>query len=210
MTVNVERLPLKLTPDPGRVMMRFFGTGNVDRARDIIRRVLDFPESQVESLLSELDRTFRPKHRKLFEVFAEHFDMLRDSIPTDAMLTRSRRLLLGACFTMEYALESVALFNPSIVPALRQDGVPDGSLRFLMSLRATGEGHVSSIVFRVGILDAAGGIRLEPMGRFETPLKATVPEEFAKTIFVRDLEVLGVASERAAGILDRLDERFTR
>ncbi len=89
-------------------------------------------------------------------------------------------ILLGACFTMEYALESVALFNPSIVPALRQDGVPSGSIRFVMSLRATGEGHVSSIIFRVGLIDAEGNIELEPPGILGRPLKASVPDAFEK------------------------------
>ena len=82
---------------------------------------------------------------------------------------------------MEYALESVALFNPSIVPALRQDGVPAGSIRFVMSLRATGEGHVSSIIFRVGLIDADGNIELEPPGTHGRPLKASVPDDFDKS-----------------------------
>src|SRR5438105_3197035 len=128
MPIPIERLALRLAPDPGRVIMRFFGTGNMERAQAIIRRVLAFSEAEVEALLAGLDRDFRPKHEKLFEVFAEHYEMIRGSVPGDAVLSQSRQLLLGACFTMEYALESVALFNPSIVPALRQEGVPAGSV----------------------------------------------------------------------------------
>lgn len=165
MSVTVERLPLKLTPDPSRVIMRFFGTGNDKRVRDIIGRVMTFPETQVENLLEELDRSFRSKHESLIEVFAEHYEMIREAVSDGFELTKSRQLLLGACFTMEYALESVALFNPSIVPALRQDGLPEGSLRFLMSLRATGEGHVSSIVFRLGRVSPDGDMDLEPVGK---------------------------------------------
>jgi predicted GH43/DUF377 family glycosyl hydrolase len=161
-------------------------------------------------LLEELGRTFGPKHRRLLEVFAEHFDMVRGAVPIESNLTESRRLLLGACFTMEYALESVALFNPSIVPALRQEGLPAGSQRFVMSLRATGEGHVSSIVFRVGIVDAAGSIHLEPVERNTRPLKATVADVFNKPAFRRDLVTLGVPEEQFSPILDRLGERFTR
>src|SRR5262249_1170613 len=112
---------------------------------------------------------------------------------------------------MEYALESVALFNPSIVPALRQDGVPDGSVRFVMSLRATGEGHVSSIIFRVGLIDASGNIDLEPARPEDRPLKPTVPDEFDITLFRRDLATMGVPLEGGVGrILDRLAPRFTR
>ncbi len=210
MSVSIERLPLELTPDPSRVIMRFFGTGNEKRVRDIIGRVLTFPEDQVGKLLEELGRTFCPKHDRLFEVFAEHFDTIRGAVPLDSDLTESRRLLLGACFTMEYALESVALFNPSMVPALRQEGLPDGALRFVMSLRATGEGHVSSIVFRVGIVDADGAIHLEPVEKSTRPLKATLVDEFHKPAFRRDLATLGVSDEQTKGILDRLGERFTR
>ena len=210
MPVALEPLPLELVPDPGRVIMRFFGTGNDRRVREIIDRVLAFPEAQVEALLEGLDRSFRPKHEGLFEVFAEHFDMIRGAVPDGRELSESRRLLLGACFTMEYALESVALFNPSIAPARRQEGVPEGSVRFLMSLRATGEGHISSIVFRVGILDADGDMRLEPVAKHGRPLEATLPDEFARPAFRRDLATLGVADEQARSILDRLGDRFTR
>ena len=210
MSVSVERLPLKLTPDPSRVIMRFFGTGNDKRVREIIGRVMAFPESQVENLLDELGRNFRPKHESLDEALAEHFDMIREAVPNGSDLTESRRLLLGACFTMEYALESVALFNPSIVPTLRQEGVPEGSLRFLMSLRATGEGHVSSIVFRVGMMDADGDMQLEPVDKNSRPLKASLPNEFAKATFRRDLATLGITDEQSGTILDQLRERFTR
>ena len=111
---------------------------------------------------------------------------------------------------MEYALESVALFNPSIVPALSQEGVSPGSVRFVMSLRATGEGHVSSIIFRVGILDEQGNIELEPPGAHGRTLKASVPDEFEKTLFQRDLAALGVTDGRVSQVLDRLGPRFTR
>ena len=84
---------------------------------------------------------------------------------------------------MEYAIESVALFNPSIVPAFVQDGVPPGGIRFLMSLRAIGEGHLSSIVFRTGVIDAAGDVRLDPPGAGSKPLKAILPDQFRKSIY---------------------------
>jgi predicted GH43/DUF377 family glycosyl hydrolase len=111
---------------------------------------------------------------------------------------------------MEYAIESVALFNPSIVPALNQDGVPEGSLRFVMSLRATGEGHVSSILFHVGIIDERGKIELEPPGASFRPLQAFVPDDFEKARFRRDLATLGVPADDVRRILERLGERFTR
>ncbi len=118
--------------------------------------------------------------------------------------------MIGACFTMEYAIEAVALFNPSIVPAVRQEGVAAGSLRFLMSLRATGEGHVSSIVFRVGEIDARGDIRIETPPIYARPLKASGPKRFEKAIFLRDLSAVGVSDGNVNRILDRLGDIFTR
>ena len=97
---------------------------------------------------------------------------------------------------MEYAIESVALFNPSIVPALIQEGVPPGGIRFLMSLRAIGEGHLSSIVFRTGVIDAAGEVQLDPPGAYSQTLKATLPDQFRKSIYRRDLAAIGVPEEQ--------------
>ena len=203
MAIPIDRLPLRLTPDPGRVIMRFFGTGNINRARDIIKRVLAFPEVEVESLLAAMDRDYRPKHEKLFEVFAEHFAMIRGTIPEGSQLSESRQLLLGACFTMEYAIESVALFNPSIVPALRQEDVPAGSVRFVMSLRATGEGHLSSIVFRVGMIDADGEISSS-----RRDLQPDAESDGARRVQQADILSrpggLGRPDAQSAQILDRL------
>jgi predicted GH43/DUF377 family glycosyl hydrolase len=207
--IAVEHLPVTLGPDPHRVIIRFFGTGDAERARHIIERVSRIPETEVEHLLSGLVADFEPKHPRLLEAFSDHFEQVHLAVPEVREWTESRRLFLGACFTMEYALESVAVFNPSIVPALRQDGVPEGSVRFVMSLRATGEGHVSSIIFRIGMIDASGQIDLEPAGTQERPLKATVPDAFDKTLFQRDLATLGVQPEPARRILGRLGPRFT-
>lgn len=210
MGIEVEHLPLQLSPDPERIIMRFFGTGNSNRAARIIGRVLRLPEREVERLVAELKREFASERPRLMETFADHFAMIRHLIPEGPPPSEARSLLLGACFTMEYALESVALFNPSIVPALRQDGVPPGRVRFVMSLRATGEGHVSSIIFRVGVLDEGGNMELEPVARHSRPLKATMPERFDKELFRRDLETLGISLDKVGRFLDRLPSSFSR
>ena len=156
MPVSVTRLPLQLNPDPARVISRLFRPGDLQRSRDIFGRVEAFSEEQVEKLVAGLEQDFRNRHFDLFGVFAEHYEEIRTAIGAPPAGSRARQLLLGAYFTMDYSLESVALFNPSIVPAIIQDDVPEGSIRFLMSLRATGEGHISSIVFRIGIITADG------------------------------------------------------
>ena len=154
--IAVEHLPLKLDPDPRRVIMRFFGDGRRRSCSAHHRPGLEYPETEGRAALVGAGGRLPAQAPEAPRDLRRPLRAGPRQRPGWPELTRSRRLLLGACFTMEYALESVALFNPSIVPALRQDGVPPGSVRFVMSLRATGEGHVSSIIFRVGLIDARG------------------------------------------------------
>lgn len=135
MPVTVHRLPIKLEPDPGRVITRLFCPGDSKRTREIIERALTFPSEEIDKNLAALEHSFGTSHPDLREIFEEHFQQIQAAIPVDSNLTKAQRLFIGACFTMEYAIESVALFNPSIVPAFVQDGVPPGGIRFLMSLR---------------------------------------------------------------------------
>ena len=148
--VQVKRLPIELKPDSRRVITRFFGFGEESRMRGIIGRLLEIPEDAVATLLADIERKFRPIHANIEEVFRENYAAVKRHLPNQGALSELRQRFIGACFTMEYAVESAALFNPSMVPAIDQSNVPPGSTRFLMSLRATGEGHLSSIVFRRG------------------------------------------------------------
>src|SRR6516165_446237 len=166
MAVDVRRLPILLLPDASRVITRYFGLGEENRIRDVVRRILAVPETTVAALVANLERDFRPIHPDIDGVFLEHFEAVKHHIPVDVPISDGRRRLIGACFTMEYAIESAALFNPSMVPAIDQSNVPPGSIRFVMSLRATGEGHVSSIVFRRGLIDAKGNVSVEAPGKF--------------------------------------------
>ena len=206
----ITRLPLRLTPDSSRVITRFFSPGDVKRSRDIIDRILAFPEEEIAGHLTELERTFGNNHPDLHDVFEEHYHEIRNVVSVASGLSDARKLFIGACFTMEYAIEAVALFNPSIVPAMIQEGVPAGGIRFLMSLRATGEGHLSSIVFRTGTIDAAGNVELDAPGAYAQQLKATLPNEFRKSSFRRDLDAMGVPEQEYQPILDLLGDSFSR
>ncbi len=135
MTVHVTRLPIQLLPDPRRVITRYFAPGEVNRIKDIVERLMAFPEAEVEEILATLESNYRPIHPDIDDVFREHFEMVVRHIQNAGEISDARRRLIGACFTMEYAIESAALFNPSIVPAIDQTGLPLGSVRFLMSLR---------------------------------------------------------------------------
>lgn len=210
MEVKVNRLPIQLLPDPRRVITRFFGPGETNRIRDIIDRLLAIPEAKVESILTNLEQHFRPLHPDIDDVFLAHFELVKHHVPHEMQVSDTLQRLIGACFTMEYAIESAALFNPSMVPALDQTGLPPGSVRFLMSLRATGEGHISSIVFRRGAVDANGHVSVDPPGRYSKPLAAVPQESFEKDFFVRELRALGAWTDHIQDIVALVGDRFTR
>ena len=210
MTVIVKRLPIQLKPDPSRVIARFFGLGEENRIRDVIGRLLELPEDTVATLLDKLERDFSQVHSNIDDIFCEHYALVEHYLTDQGSISEARKRFIGACFTMEYAIESAALFNPSMVPAIDQSNVPPGSVRFLMSLRATGEGHISSIVFRRGLVDSSGSVTVDPAGRYSEPLRATVPTDFDKPDFVRQLQSLNAWTEHAQTVLKRVGDRFTR
>ena len=138
-----------------------------------------------------------------------HFEKVRGHIRGQPLLSRTRQLLIGALFSGEYALESAALFNPSIVPHPDQSGVPAGDLRFAMSLRATGEGHISSIEFRAGILTADGAMKVEPVSRFVTVPEVVPNPTYKKKSFTLKLREMGFEDGYAAAVMEPLGENFT-
>src|SRR6187401_958763 len=116
MTINVKRLPIELRPDSSRVITRFFGPGDENRMRDIIARVLAIPESTVAAMLAGLERDFGRIHSNLDDIFREHYANVSHLVLNHGAVSEVRQRFIGACFTMEYAIESAALFNPSMVP----------------------------------------------------------------------------------------------
>jgi predicted GH43/DUF377 family glycosyl hydrolase len=209
MPVQVTRLPIQLVPDAKRVITRFFGPGDENRMKGIITRLLAIPAAELEALLESVESSFLPLHPDIDDVFLQHFEKVKHCVPSSAKISDELRRLIGACFTMEYAIESAALFNPSMVPAIDQSGLPGGSVRFVMSLRATGEGHISSIVFRRGVVDAKGGVTLDAPARYSRLLTAVLQDSFEKEFFVRELNVLGAWTGHAQAVMALLGRQFT-
>lgn len=138
----------------------------------ICERVANYSDAEVDTLLAEIRAGFKGRHRNLDRAFNQHYTRAVEVMHTaDPHFAGNRRLLFGACLTMEYAIQGAALFNPSIVPHPNQSGVNEGEVRFIMSLRATGEGHISSIVFRTGTVDQSGQINLDSAGSFATAIQ---------------------------------------
>ena len=129
-----------------------------------MQRVLAIPEGEVARLLARVLRDFRARHRDFERDPRAALRAGRPPRRRGTTLSRERRLLIGAYFTQEYSVEGAALFNPSMVRRPTRRGCPTGERRFIMSLRAAGEGHISSIEFRSGVIDAASTVRFDPLG----------------------------------------------
>ncbi len=207
-TPTVTRWSETFVPNRRRVITRLFTPGDDRRTRAIIARIMSLSEEQAEAALADLKRDFGHRHRDIEASWRHNFGEIEgflDGLP----VSPARQLLIGAHFTMEYAIEAAALFNPSMVPAPDQGGLPSGAVRFIMSLRATGEGHVSSIVFRTGVISAEGDIRFDPPSGFTRGLKPLLDHPYDKPTFFLKLIETGGFSDEAQAILDRLPEEFT-
>ena len=148
MPIRIKRSSIILKPDQSRVLLRPFSPGDSQRIGRIIDRIMSIPEVQIPALLEEICADFSQRHQHIRSLFLERFEQVREVLPPDQELSDQRRQLIGSYFLAEYSLESAALFNPSIIPHPDQMSLPPGALRFILSLRATGEGHISSITFR--------------------------------------------------------------
>jgi predicted GH43/DUF377 family glycosyl hydrolase len=198
-----------LRPDPRRVLVRPFNPTSEQRARKICARVLALPERDVEALLAQVQSEFGKRHLQTREFFNRRYQHARQFLPNDGALSEERSLLLGAHFTHEYSLEAAALFNPSMVPHPDQSDLPPGSLRFILSLRATGEGHISSITFRTGFLDREGQITInEPTRYCLEPAQIPNPA-YEKPLFERKLQELGRLGDFSRQVLAGIGDLFT-
>ncbi len=141
------------------------------RANHIVDRVLGLDPETAANLLVEVLENFQGRHRNLLEIFEARADEMEDAFASHATFTRAQRRLVGAYFLHEYSFEAAALFNPSIVAHLDQTGAPKGGKRFILSMRAVGEGHVSSLTFRSGSIAADGRVSVDPSARL-----ASIPQ----------------------------------
>jgi len=170
----LNRQGLYLRPDPARVVVRAFkpaveprdlNATDKKRANHIVDRTLALEPDAAAGLLAEVLENFRGRHRDLLDKFEARADEMEDAFAPHEAFSKDQRRLIGAYFLSEYSFEAAALFNPSIVAHMDQSGTPEGGRRFILSLRAVGEGHVSSLTFRSGILAADGCVSLDPAAR---------------------------------------------
>ncbi len=209
-----RRTDVRLVPDPKRVLpLPAFTGGGAERIERIITRVTAMDDKTVEALLADLEHRFGHRHDDLSSVWLKHFGLVSPRLAAGFDPRESQRILIGAHFTSEYSLEAAALFNPSIVPHPDQSGLAPGELRFVMSLRAVGEGHISSLAFATGVIESNFGITFADRGDVVVGPESVAFDEreisFSPAISLSQRAIFPVFEESRAGIEDARFVRFT-
>jgi predicted GH43/DUF377 family glycosyl hydrolase len=212
-TELAARTSHRLTPDPHRVITKLFVPGeeaahSPSRARAVITRILAMDDAEVMSLTDAIVAGFRGRHADLMGTFSRHFAVIAHEVPPRRRLSAERRMLIGACFTHEYSPEAVALFNPSMAPHPDQSGLAAGQVRFVMTVRCVGEGHLSSIGFRTGIVGPGRALVLdEPDRALVTGVSRPGTNEL--TVLMSRLADHGDDPDTVRALLGSLPEAFT-
>ena len=212
MGIAVKRSPIRFGPEPNRVIARFFMPGSPAEVEPLLRHIVDMPEEEAREMAARILRSFAPRHRDVSSVFANNFAHLQTlvtelEIPMDS-LSDEKKLVIGAYFTNEYSIEAAALFNPSAVLDPDQEGVEKGQTRLILSFRATGEGHISSIVFRCVLIDKNGKMTAVKPGRFTGQAERVRRHVYDKGSFIEKLGEMKIRKDVVSSIMDRLGDTF--
>ena len=167
MKVSVTRKNIKFLPDSSRVVARYFNSGD-QRTKELVNRILAMSNFDACNILEQVNREFARRHRNISSIFYKHYENIKHIIEemqiSEAELTEDKKILIGSYLTMEYSIESSAFFNPSMMEDFDQSGFGKGRKKGGYFLSGTGEGHVSSIVFRRGIIDKDNNLRMMRIG----------------------------------------------
>src|SRR5471030_2653776 len=211
MKLAVERKPIRVNPDPKRVIARFFFNGN-DRAKEVLVRVTDISEEDAFSIISPLLQEYSKRHRNITRALNRHCSKLKPlfaelNIDFDT-LTVYRKLLIGSYFTHEYSIESAAFFNPSIVQDPDQTELQEGNRRVIISFRAVGEGHISSITFRRALIDQNNTITVMPAGSYIDEAEIVRNAVYNKKLFFEKAAVTQINIGVLKELEGKLDHHF--
>jgi predicted GH43/DUF377 family glycosyl hydrolase len=207
--MKATRTGVVINPDYKRVLYRPFIIVSEERITRIIGRILTLSQEEVKNELNQVITEFEERHQRLRNFYINRFEQMKKYLLTDKELSIERKLLIGAYFTQEYSLESAALFNPSMVWHPDQSNLPNGSRRFILSLRATGEGHISSITFRSGVIDKEYNINIDKPSKYVTTSENISNPVYEKALFEKKLIELGLLNEFAQKIIEDLNDNFT-
>ena len=210
MRITVNRKKERIYPDSKRVITRFFDHGEI-KAKAIVKKIVNMNEEEADNSVNLILREFAKRHRNITQIFltnyAKTFHHLSRVIGNQE-ISFTKKLLIGSYFTMEYSIESAALFNPSVVEHPDQSGLESGQKRIIVSFRATGESHISSIVFRSGIIDKDFNIMLDHPGNYVSEAEIIKGYEYNKSEFLAILREHGIFNDISTEILDTLGDTF--
>jgi len=214
MQLTVTRRKNTFLPDPKRVIARFLYTSD-DRSKNIIRKIMAMSDSEIGVELNQVLREYSKRHRNISRTFEKHFNKLSGLFDEMGIITNKigslRKALIGSYFTMEYSIESTAFFNPSVVEDPYQSKLAPGEVRVILSFRATGEGHISSIVFRSAVIDKNGNMRVEPVGSMLAEAERIKRHTYKKKSFIKELkEMYDIENDiSSVFVLENLGDHFT-
>ena len=211
MRVSVTRKNVKFLPDASRVVARYFMNGD-QRTQKMVSRIMALDDVQVSHALEHTLREFASRHRNISRIFLRHCGNIQGIIEglqiNYSDLSDERRMLIGSYCTMEYAIESAAFFNPSIVEDFDQNDLENGETRVIISFRATGEGHISSIVFRRGIIDKNNDLQVMKVGGYIDKAEISHKKLYNKKRFIKKLGEMQIPDEYSTSIMKDLPEKF--
>lgn len=211
MSVSIERKDVKFLPDSSRVLARFFNNGE-ERTKNLVQRVLSLDEETLNRELQHTLREFAGRHRNISRIFQQHFKnhtpFLEHLGLEVSKFSEAQQLLIGSYATMEYSIESAAIFNPSMVEDFDQSFLAKGEKRVIISFRATGEGHLSSIVFRRGILDENNDLKLPKVRNHIDMPKIGQKKSYDKGRFQQKLREMQISEKYSSIIMEHLPEKF--
>lgn len=214
MQVTVTRKNSKFLPDPSRVIARFLYLSD-ERSKNIISNVLTLSDSEVNTTLSQVLRGYSRRHRNISMIFDTHFNKLAGMFAELGIeackVNQSRKALIGSYFTMEYSIESAAFFNPSVVEDPDQSELGPDDKRLIFSFRATGEGHISSLVFRSAIIDKNCNLTIEPVGKMLAEAERIKRHTYTKSSFIKKLDEMHDFDNKLSPVfvLEKLGDSFT-
>jgi predicted GH43/DUF377 family glycosyl hydrolase len=208
--MRVNRSNIQIKANPKRVIINFLdlaiNTNNTGRANRLLDSVLSIPEDELKELYKEIKKNFDSRHRNFEHYLKINFKKMQAIIPNNVVISQLRSLVIGAYFSKEYSIQSAALFNPSMVEHPNQNGLEEGDKRFILSLRAVGEGHISSIEFRSGIVNRDGEIILDEETRFSSCSEKNLAKIYKKDTILKNTSVL---KDFDQSILNVFENRFT-
>lgn len=211
MRVKIDRKDIDFMPDSSRVMARFFSSGE-ERTRNLVARIMGLSDEMVQLGLSQTLRDFAGRHRNISKIFFRHCENVRGIIEGMEIdykaLPDERKMLLGSYLTMEYSIESAAFFNPSIVRDFDQSLLGKGETRVIISFRATGEGHLSSIVFRRGVLDINNDLRLMKTRNHIDTAHISQKKSYHKGRFMKKMREMEIPEKYFSAVMGNLNDRF--